>query len=168
MEKLNMEQGAQIQIKQYLRYDPPMVKANILEGTVTKGDYIPEIGSIQKITDDGTEIEEAEARDKPYILTTHVSDDMFKTLAPHLQFKILLQLTERLHRYTKSLYNRHGINEELEDAKDDVDKDEDPLKRFYREYGLDGKTFNLQVWFFLVTIDSSQQDGQGPKKISTY
>ncbi|KAJ3029274.1 hypothetical protein HDV00_009686 [Rhizophlyctis rosea] len=135
-----MEQGAQVEVKSYLRYDPPICKVVIAEGSITKGDYIPEIGQVVGVEDDGDEIETAEAREKPYILTTRVSDGMFKDLSPHLQMKTLLQVSDQLSKLTKALYNRYGIDGDLEGNEDDDHKDEDPLQRFYREYG-GGKRF---------------------------
>ena len=135
-----MEEGAQIKIKQYLRYEPqPITKVVIVEGSVTKGDYIPPLGQVEKVKDDGTETEEGEAREKPYILATRVTNENYADLSPHLQFKLLLQASDRVQKLTRALYNKHGIDDTLEDKKDD-DRDDNPLQRFYKEYGM-GKVF---------------------------
>lgn len=136
-----MQKGAELDITKYIRYEPnPIVKVVIRDGSITKGDYIPQLGSVESVQDDGDEIEKAEAREKPFIITTRVTDEMFKEIDPHLQFKILLGIMEKLMVKLKAAYNKHGINKELEG--EDEDKEEDPLQRFYKEYG-GGKMFNM-------------------------
>lgn len=49
-----------------------------------------------KVEDDGEEIECAEARGKPCVVTTKVTDEMFKDMDPHIQFKMMLTAMERL------------------------------------------------------------------------
>ncbi|KAJ3054903.1 hypothetical protein HK097_000420 [Rhizophlyctis rosea] len=85
MRATKMEKGAELDIKKYIRYKPnPIVKVVIRDGSITKGDYIPQLGSVKSVQDDGDEIEKAKARDKPYIITTRVTDEMFKEIDPHL------------------------------------------------------------------------------------
>ena len=132
-------------MKKCLQYDPPIAKVVVSSGTITKGDYIPQIGQVIKISDDGEEVEEATEREKPYILTTQVSDDMFKELMPHLQFKILLTLGDRMHKLVQLAYNKHGLDGELCEEGEDPHKEESVLERFMNDYMGGAKKLKMRI-----------------------
>ena len=135
-----MEEGAKLEVKQYLRYKPkPICKVKVCEGSLTKGDYIPSLGFIDKVEDDGEEVECAEARDKPFVITTKVTNDRFKDIDPHIQFKMMLTAMEKLQVWLKAAHNKHGVKEDVEE---DEHKEESPIEKFYREYG-GGKKFKM-------------------------
>ncbi|KAJ3052574.1 hypothetical protein HK097_006043 [Rhizophlyctis rosea] len=142
---MSFEVGGEIEVKKFIQYDPVIAKVIIKSGTVTKGDYIPQIGQVIKISDDGEEIEEAKEREKPWIITTHVSDDMFKELMPHLQFKILLTLGDRMHKLTQLAYNKHGLDNQLCEGDEDPHKDESVLERFMNEYMGGAKKIKMPI-----------------------
>ncbi|KAJ3049065.1 hypothetical protein HK097_009901 [Rhizophlyctis rosea] len=60
------ESNASVIIVGYERYDPLMVKVKVTEGTLERGDYIPEAGQIDDIYDGDEMITTAETRDEPY------------------------------------------------------------------------------------------------------
>ncbi|KAJ3050888.1 hypothetical protein HK097_008120 [Rhizophlyctis rosea] len=129
------EVGAEIQVTKFLQYDPPIAKVVITSGSITKRDYILQIGQVIKNSADGEEVEEASEREKPWIVTTHVSDDMFTELMVHLQFKILLTLGNRMHKLTQLAYNKHGIDGHVcEEGDEDPHKEESVMERFMDEY----------------------------------
>lgn len=135
-----MEEGAKVDVKKFIRYEPvPICKVLIHEGSITRGDWIPEIGQVEKITDDeGCEIDRAEAReDHQYVITTKVTDENFKGLMPHLQWKLLLCMIDKIQRWSRSAYNKHGLGDDtLETDENDPDKEEDIMERFYKEFGM--------------------------------
>ena len=139
-----MEVGAQVEVKGYIRYDPVICKLLVTEGSIEKGDYIPQIGTIEKVEDEGFEVEKGSCRDQPYVVTTRISDEQFKDLDPHLQFKMMNLQMEKLQAMLRGAYNRHGINDDLENEQTDAHRDPTAWERFFLDYGF-GKKFKIPV-----------------------
>jgi hypothetical protein len=101
-----MEVGAKVEIIAYENYDPLLVRVKVTEGFVQRGHYVPELGVVEQIFSGGGDVHEAEADGTIYVLRARVSDQGFIRLDPSIQFKILQQLTARLHTLTGVLSSR--------------------------------------------------------------
>ena len=135
-----MDIGAKIELKGFIRYDPVICKLLVTEGCMKKGHYIPEIGTIEKVEDEGFEVEEGEKRDKPYVVTTRITNEQFKDLDPHLQFKLMNLQMEKLAKMLRGAYNKHGLNDDLDNEQTDDHRDPTPYERFVLDFGF-GKKF---------------------------
>ena len=135
-----MDIGGKNELKGFIRYDPVICKLLVTEGCIEKGPYIPEIRTIEKVEDEGFEVEEGEKQEKPYVVTTRITDDQFKDLDPNLQFKLKNLQMEKLAKMLRGAYNKHGLNDDLDNEQTDNHRDPTAYERFVLDYGF-GKKF---------------------------
>lgn len=99
---LNEPEKSGIVIDQcWMNYDPPVTRVTLEEGNLKKGHYIPELGIIEHVWEQGENdelkvIEEASPNKKAYIVQTRVTEDGFPLLPKDLQSGMISQMEKRL------------------------------------------------------------------------
>lgn len=131
----------------FRNFDPPVGLMIVNENSVKRGAFIPEVGVIEQIwegLDDLTILDEATAREKPYVFQTRVTEECFPMCSKNLQKNMIEQMERRLQRF-KELYEKwldtekvtvDDLYEEVEDYKKHlglakVDPKHDPVRMAY-------------------------------------